>query len=68
MPIFPQLADSRLDHFFLFARFILAMIIKTVMQAAVPAITPHQKSGMYMLSPPARAAPQAFYLHVAKDY
>ena len=57
MSIFPQLADSRLDHFFLVALLAMAISISVIMQAAVPATNPHQKSGIYMLftSRPRRA-------------
>ena len=42
------------------------MIIRIATQATAPAITPHQKSGMYMLSPPAPAAPGAFICTLLK--
>ena len=52
MAVLPELADSRLNHF-LFLKFVATAAKISVMSVATtPTITPHQKSGIYIFSPP----------------
>ena len=52
MAVLPKLVNGRLDHF-LFLDFVVnAAKISVTSVATAPTITPHQNSGMYILSPP----------------
>jgi hypothetical protein len=50
--VLPKLVNGRSNHFLFLKVVVIAAKINIVTVATAPTITPHQNSGMYILSPP----------------